>query len=285
MRFERWSIWLGARHSRLTRSSERTDGSESVRYEQSFTSPWAALGYTPWDGGFAYLSAGRGVETEVVPNRPLQFANYGEVLPALESRQVELGYKQVLPGAGLASVALFEIRKPYSEDVAQPDGRVLRVSDGREARHRGLEASWAGRPTPSLALRAQATLIDAKTTRSLDPALEGQRTTNVAPVALSLLSAWQVPGASGLSWTNQLVYAGSKKVSADGSVELPSYWQLDTGLVYRQRMASARLAWRLSIDNLFDRRYWREAPTQYWGATYLFPAMPRTLRASVQMSF
>ena len=285
MRFERWSIWLGLRHTRLTRSSERTDGSESVRYDQSFTTPWGALGYQPWDGGFAYLSAGRGVETEVVPNRPLQFVNYGEVLPALESRQMELGYKQVLPGAGLASIALFEIRKPYSEDVGPPEGPVLRVSDGREARHRGLEASWAGRPTPSLALRAQATLIDAKTTRSLDPALEGQRTTNVAPVALSLLSAWQVPGASGLSWTNQLVYAGSKKVTADGSVELPSYWQLDTGLVYRQRTAGSQLTWRLSIDNLFDRRYWREAPTQYWGATYLFPAMPRTLRASVQMSF
>ncbi len=285
LRFERWSLWLGLRHSNMTRSSERTDGSESVSYEQSFNTPWAALGYEPWVGGFGYLSAGKGVETEVVPNRPLQYVNYGAVLPALESKQLELGFKQVLPGAGLASVALFEIRKPYGQDVAQDDGRLLRVPDGQEARHRGLELAWLGRPTRSLALQAQATLIDAKITSSLDPALVGNRPTNVAPAAVSLLAAWQVPGASRLTWTNRVVYSGPKQVTADNSIELPWSWQLDTALAYRQPTASGLLTWRLGIDNLFDRRYWREAPTQYWGGTYLFPAMPRTLRASLQMTF
>jgi len=36
---------------------------------------------------------------------------------------------------------------------------------------------------------------------------------------------------------------------------------------------------------VLDRRYWRDAPTTYWGATYLFPAPPRTFRVSVQASF
>lgn len=285
MRAGRWSLWLGLRHTRLERSSERADGSRAIRYEQSFTTPWGALGYEPWDGGFVYLSAGRGVESEAVPNRPTLYVNYGETLPALESEQVELGFKQALANAGLASVALFEIRKPSADDLVQPDGRQLRVADGREARHRGLELAWIGQPLPSLALAAQLTLIDAQFTRSLDSTLNGRRPTNVAPVAASVRAAWQVPGVAGLTWINRASYAGRKSVTADNSVELPSWWQFDTAIVYRHRVAQGTLAWRLGIDNLFDRRYWREAPTQYWGGTYLFPAMPRTLRASVQMTF
>ena len=285
MRAGPWSLWLGLRYSRLTRSSERTDGADSVRYEQSFTTPWGAIGYQPWEGGFAYLSAGSGVESEVVPNRPLEFVNYGAVLPSLRSSQVELGYKQALSGAGLASVALFEIRKPFSDDVAQPDDRLLRVSDGREARHRGLEFAWTGRPVRALALAAQATLIDAEVTRSLDPSLVGRRSTNVAPVAVSAQAAWDLPGVPGLTWLNRAVYSGRKSVTRDNSVELPSFWQWDTAFVYRHRAAAGAFTWRIGIDNLFDRWYWREAPTQYWGGVYLFPAMPRTLRASVQLSF
>jgi iron complex outermembrane receptor protein len=281
----RLSIWGGLRHTQLTRASERTDGSESQSYNQSFTTPWGAIGYQPWDGGFAYLSAGQGVESEVVPNRPSTFINYGAVLPALKSHQVELGYKHVLPGAGLASVAIFDISKPYSEDLAQFDGSLLRVADGRQVRHRGLELGWTGRPIRSLSLTARATLIDSETTRALDPALVGKRATNVAPLTANFQAGWQLPGVSGLTWINRAHYAAGKAVTSDNSIELPSYWQFDTAFVYRHKTSFGRTTWRFGIDNLFDRRYWRDAPTQYWGGVYLFPGMPRTARATVQLSF
>ncbi|MEK9777026.1 MAG: TonB-dependent siderophore receptor, partial [Quisquiliibacterium sp.] len=285
MTMGRFSLWVGLRHTRLARSSVRTDGTEAQSYEQSFTAPWAAVGYKPWKDGFAYLSFGRGIESEVVPNQPAYFTNYGAVLPALQSRQFELGFKQALPGAGLASVVLFDIRKPFSDDLAQEDQTMLRLANAREARHRGLEVSWNGRPTRSLTLSAQATLIDAKLTRALDPALVGKRATNVAPAMLNLQAAWQIPGVDGLTWINRANYSGRKAVTRDNSVELPAYWQFDTGFVFRQRAGSSLLTWRLGIDNLFDRRYWRDAPTQYWGGIYLFPGMPRTARATVQYSF
>jgi iron complex outermembrane recepter protein len=130
-----WSLWLGLRHSRLDRYSERTNGSRATRYEQSFTTPWGALGYKPWTGGYAYVSAGSGVESEVVPNRPSLFTNAGSVLPALRSTQKEIGFKQTLAGGGLAHVAIFQINKPFSDDVVQSDGRALRVAGGREIQH------------------------------------------------------------------------------------------------------------------------------------------------------
>jgi iron complex outermembrane receptor protein len=44
------------------------------------------------------------------------------------------------------------------------------------------------------------------------------------------------------------------------------------------------MQWTLAIDNLADRRYWRESPKQY-GHYYLYPGAPRTLRVAVKTSF
>ena len=103
--------------------------------------------------------------------------------------------------------------------------------------------------------------------------------------AASVQAAWKIAAIDGLTWINRASYAGRKAVTRDNSIELPAYWQMDTAFVLRQRTASGRLTWRFGIDNLFDRRFWRDAPTQYWGGVYLFPGMPRTARATVQYSF
>lgn len=286
MRFdERWSLWLGLRHSRLERSSERTDGSRATRYDQSFTTPWGAIGYKPWNGGFAYLSAGSGVESEVAPNRPGLYTNAGDALPALRSRQQEIGFKQALSGGGLASIALFRITKPFSEDVLQADGRSLRVAGGRELRHQGVELGWVGPLSRTWSLSAQAMIIDTEATKSVDPALTGKRTPNVAPVTASVATSWSVPEVPGLVWTQRLQYSDKKAITRDNTIELPSYWQLDTWLAYRQKLGGTQLTWRAGIDNLTDRRYWRDAPTQYWGGTYLFAAPPRTFRVAVTAAF
>ncbi len=282
---EQWSLWLGLRHSRIDRSSERTDGSRATRYEQSFTSPWGALGYKPWTGGYAYISAGSGVESEAVPNRPSLFANAGSVLPALRSTQKEIGFKQTLAGGVLAHIALFQISKPFSDDVAQSDGRVLRVAGGRELLHHGIELGWVGPVSRDWSVNAQAMLIDTKALRSVDDSLQGKRTPNVAPLTASVAATWAAPQVAGLHWTNRVLYSDKKAVTRDNSVELPSFWQLDSYLSYRQKAGATQLTWRAGLDNVTDKRYWRDAPTQYWGGTYLFPAPPRTFRVSVQASF
>ncbi|MCP5265999.1 MAG: TonB-dependent siderophore receptor [Burkholderiaceae bacterium] len=281
---ERWSLWLGARHTRLERASRRTDGTEAVSYRQGFTTPWGAVGFKPWRGGFVYASAGSGVETEAVPNQPLVFTNYGQALAALRSTQVEVGLRQTI-GRGLASATLFQIEKPSAGDVSVAGGMLTRVADGREVRHRGLSLGYEGRPHASLSVAAQLTFLDTEITRSQDATELGRRSPNTAPVSLSARAAWRVPGVGGLTWTNQVVWSGRKWVTADGSVRLPAYWQLDTALAYVHKLRGTTLTWRVGIDNLTDRHYWRDAPTQYWGGVYLFAALPRTYRASLQASF
>jgi len=279
------SLWLGARWVRLERASVRSDGTEAVSYDQDFFTPWVGLGWQPWTGGFGYVSWGRGVEIESVPNRPDQFVNYGAALPALESEQVELGFKQVWAGGHALTLALFSIDKPYGDDVPQPDGRVLRVAGARESRHRGLEASGRFVASRSLRLEGRAVWLDARTTKAVDPGEVGKRTTNVAPFAASAGVAWAAPSAPGFELLNYVNYSGRKPVTADNAVELPSYWQWDIAATYRWLWSGTRMTLAAGIDNVTDRGYWREAPTQSWGGIYLIAAQPRLARLSIAASW
>ena len=42
--------------------------------------------------------------------------------------------------------------------------------------------------------------------------------------------------------------------------------------------------WSLTVDNVANRRYFKESPYQY-GHVYLFPGAPRTVKLAVQTSF
>ena len=89
----------------------------------------------------------------------------------------------------------------------------------------------------------------------------------------------------GLSLSGLVTHESGKTVTADGAVSLPAAWQLDTGVRYQNRLMGKSTQWALNVENITDRSYWREAPTQYWGANYVFPSTPRTVRARVTVEF
>jgi len=276
--------FVGVRSTRLKRSSERSDGARAVSYEQTVTTPWAGLAWSPNVTTMLYASWGQGVELEVVPNNPLQFTNSGQVLPALKSEQTEIGLKWQANPRLLLTAAAFSIDKP-SNDQVNPYALSPLVAGAKTARHRGLELSAAGRLNAALSLQASLMALDAKYTQAIDQTLVGQRVTNLPRLKASLFADYKLAALPGLSLNGLATFENGKTVTADGSVELPSAWQLDAGLSYQQRMAGKATLWRFNIENLTNRTYWREAPTTYWGGVYLFPATPRTLRASVTVDF
>lgn len=286
----RWSAWLGLRASRLSQEShldaaDSAGSSEPTALRQNFATPFASLAFAPWNSGLAYLSGGEGVEIEQVPNRPLQFINPGQVLPALRSRQVELGFKQNDDARGF-SAALFQIDKPFSDDLPpNTAGQVLRVGGARHARHRGVELAGAWHAGAAWAFEAKGTWLDAVSTESLNAAWAGHATPDVPHLAAALRIDWLPPWVHGLGLSNRLTYAGHKAVLPDGSVDISSAWQWDLALRYVLTARAATWVCQAGIDNLTDRRYWRDAPTAPWGAQYLFPAAPRTARAGLQVRF
>ena len=279
--------FVGLRVSRLSRSSEQSDGSEPVSFEQTVSTPWAGLAWSPTETAMLYASWGQGVELEVVPNRPALFANAGQALPALKSEQTEIGIKWQANPRLLLSGAVFNIEKPYADDQPGSSGGALptRVAGAKTARHRGLELSAAGRLGDALSLQMSLMALDASYTQALDASLVGQRVTNVPRLKSSLFADYKVTAVPGLAVNALASFESGKTANADGSVELPQAWQLDAGLSYQHRIAGQSLLWRLNIENLTDRSYWREAPTTAWGGIYLFPATPRTVRASATLNF
>ena len=277
--------FVGFRTSSLNRSSERSDGSRAIAFAQTVTTPWAGLSWAASDSTMFYASWGQGVELEAVPNRPNLFVNAGQVLPALTSEQTELGVKWQPHNRLLLTAAAFSIDKPYADDLATASGIPLRVGGGKTARHRGVEMAAVGKVDNQLSLQASLLLLDAKYTAAIDPSLVNQSVTNVPRAKASLFADYKLAMVPGFSVNGLFTYESGKTVTADGSVSLPSAWQVDAGLRYQNRLIGKATQWSLNVENLTDRSYWREAPTQYWGGTYLFPSTPRTVRAKLTVEF
>ncbi len=282
-----WSLWGGLRHTRLERASVRTDGSRATQYTQAFTAPWLALGHALSAHTMAYASIGEGVESEVAPNRA-RYVNAGQALPALKSRQIEIGLKHSSQAFDVR-VAAFDIRRPATGDFHVDDGApalddcsdadpCVRRSDGI-ARHRGLEAEaeWRG---GDLSLRGSAMLLRARRSGSANALIEGLQPTNVPARSLKLQAAYNVSALPGLALVGFLAHEGLRMALPDNSLATPGWTRIDLGARYTQKISQQTWVWRLAVDNATDRRAWQEAPYQF-GHAYLYPLAPRTVHASL----
>ncbi len=289
------TAWLGARHTQLARGATPTDGSQGTAFRQSFTTPFVALSQALGRGQLVYASWGKGVESDVAPNVPLdpsatppvpRYLNAGQALPAAESRQIEVGVKG---GAEHAewSAAAFDIRHPLFGDIASAGGPCGVVPCTRglvgNQRHQGVEGilAWRG---GAWGVRAGAQWLHARVEVPSDPTQDGKRPTNVPAVTARLQADWQVPtlAGGGLRLLAAGTYESAREVLPDNSVQIPSVTTFGLGARYATKTGTGT-TWtlRAGIDNVFDRRAWRESPYQFSHA-YLFPLEPRTLRVSLQ---
>jgi iron complex outermembrane receptor protein len=273
-----WSLWAGLRHTRLARESVRTDGSRATSYDQQVTTPWLALAHRITPKTMVYASWGQGIESAVVPNRSY-YNNAGEALPALKSRQVELGLKH--EGDSIdASAALFDIDRPQvAEESCSTEAPCTGHIDG-SARHRGAEAmlSWHSGPWQ---VHGTGMWLDAKRRGAQDASVNGLRPTNVAARTLRLQVEHDLGALPGLHLLGSVVHEGDRMVLPDNSLRIPAWTRLDLLARYEHTLGGTQLTWRVGVDNATNQRAWKEAPYQY-GHAYLFPMAPRTWRVALQ---
>jgi len=288
------TLWLGARHTQLSRSATPTDGSDGTSFSQSFTTPFVAVSQELARGQLVYASWGKGVESDVAPVVPLdatatppipRYTNAGQALPAAESRQLELGIK----GGALRaewSAAAFDIRKPRFDDIGTCDA-VTQTQCTRglvgEQRHRGVEASvgWRGE---TWGVRAGAQWLHARVEGTGNASLDGKKPTNVPELSARVQGDVAISGVTGLRLLAAGSYESGREVLPDNSVQIPSVTKFDVGARYDAKLAGSGATWtlRAGIDNVLDRRAWRESPYQF-GHAYLFPLEPRTFRVSLEV--
>ena len=277
------TVWGGLRHVRLDRRSVLTNGAEATAYEQSFTTPFVATSYTFAPGQLVYASWGRGNESNVAPNRP-EYTNKGQALAAAKSRQVEVGVKVATADASWG-FSWFDIKRPAWDNLGVCDGAVdscTRALDGH-AKHQGFEANAAWR-TGAWAFQGSLQALRARTGgSSIDPANNGKRPTNVPHRTARVQARYHLPQIAGLSVQADALGVSDRAVLEDNSLSIPGYGVADLGVRYEQKVQARTLIWRAGVDNVFDRRAWRESPLQFDHA-YLYPLAGRTFRVSVEAS-
>lgn len=282
---ESFSTWAGLRYTRLSRQSVRTDGSRATDYTQNLSTGFVAASYQINPAHMAYASFGQGVESEVAPGRS-RYTNAGEALPALTSKQFEIGVKGELE-QWRWTAAWFDITRPMFGDLGscRKTATCTRQVDGT-AQHSGVELTLstpAASATQPWHVDGGVTVINAKRQGStIDASQNGLRPTNVPDWILRLNAAYKITAVPGLALNGHLSHEGKRAVLPDNSINIPAWTRLDLGASYITKIGNSKTTWSFGVENVLNKSYFKESPYQF-SHVYLFPGAPRTARLSVQI--
>ncbi|MGE8306368.1 MAG: TonB-dependent siderophore receptor [Pseudomonas kermanshahensis] len=276
---EQWQTVIGAREVRLDEQTWDETGVAGRHTRQYQLLPNAALIYKPRPDTTLYASYAKGLSAG--GTAPWFTLNKYEILAPTLSRQLELGIKRDWQGISF-SAALFQIRQAYQ--YARPDGQgtFTYVQQGQQ-KNTGLELGASGWVTSNLQVQASAAAIRARVKNSGTEDYEGHQAINVPKLRAALQAEYSLP-VPGLALLGGARYSASKYASQAGNVEVGGYTVFDLGSRYRTRIGGYDTVLRLTVDNVFDKRYWRDVG-DYLGDNYLFQGAPRTARLSASVSF
>ncbi|MCO8167255.1 TonB-dependent siderophore receptor [Pseudomonas sp. 21LCFQ02] len=276
---DHWQLVAGGRQVYLNEQAWREDGSDLRHTRRSLFLPQAALIYKPLANLSLYTSYSKGLS---LGGTAAWFSNNaGEILAPSVSRQLEAGIKYDLQRMSLTA-ALFQIRKAYQYSQPQADGTFTYVEQGQQ-KNLGLELGATGHLTERLQIAASVAAIRARVEGSGTEAYEGHQALNVPKYRASLQADYALP-IPGLALLGGMQYSASKFADRQGQVNVNDYALFNVGGRYSTRLSGYDTVWRLSVDNLFDKRYWRDVG-EYLGDDYLFPGAPRTARLSATVNF
>ena len=277
---EQWQTVLGGREVRLDEKSFDQHGVQERHTQQYEFLPNAALIYKPMANLSLYTSYSKGLS--LGGEAPWYASNDGEILAPTVSRQIEAGVKYDWRRISFAA-AVFQTRQAYQ--YAKPDsaGDFTYVQQGQQ-KNTGLELSANGWATERLQIATSVAAIRARVNGSGTPQYEGHQTINVPKLRASVYADYALPWVNGLAVLGGVQYSASKNASRTGNVEVGDYALVNIGSRYTTKVEGYETVFRLSVDNLFDKRYWRDAG-EYMGDDYLFQGAPLTARLSASVNF
>jgi iron complex outermembrane receptor protein len=233
-----------------------------------------------------YVSYSKGVEPGTIA-LPDSFRN-SQVMAPRRTEQVEIGSKYSINADSLFSFAIFQSERPneyaidYGEDL---DGfyRSTLVQDGKIT-NTGAEATLAYKATNRLNILSSAMYLEAKQTGASLNNQNGKQAIGIPHWKAVIFADYLLPQVENLSVQGGWTYISSKGVTLDNSIKAPGYHKFDAGLKYIDRLGSSQATYRLNVENLFDKFYWRDV-SQTYGSNTLYPGTPRIFRATATFDF
>ncbi len=246
------AAWLGLRHTQLNRTSIMTNGDAMVKDERGVTTPWLALSHQLNANYLVYASYSEGLETQSAPSAS-SYTNSGQPLPALRSKQREVGLKNQHERSQW-QVTWFDITRPATADTGVCDTTVCsctRQIDG-QAHHQGLELS-ANNTVNRWSVGGSAMWLNAKRENAtVESALNGQRPINVPQYILRGTAEYRFASMPGLRSGLRLSREGERQATnqADGDLKLPAWTTVDATTHYDTKVnhAAAHGRWRFTTS-------------------------------------
>jgi len=279
------SLWTGLRHVTFNKTSSQnspTYGTNPSALQGHINLPWVGISKR-LNETMIFASHGHGLEQNVAPNNSTLYTNAGEILGVSRSRQSELGIRNADLTNTNWSATYFEISRPLVHDTLDTTPQYpisTRYLDGTQT-HKGIELS-GDTSVQRLKLSSSARWMQTSISGvEVQPETVGTVPLNVPKFVLRGMAEYRYASVPGLRTGLRITHEGERNITEDGNTKLPAWTTLGASAHYDTKVNNVASTWTFAVDNLADKRYWRESPKQF-GHYYLYPGAPRTLRASVQ---
>lgn len=268
-----WQLITGARHVWVNERALDNTGAATRTTDKTLLLPQVALVYKPQADLSLYTRYSKGLTMRgQAPSWWYEHAYY-VFLPSTVSRQIEAGIKYDWRDRLSLSAAMFQMSKPYEYPKPGENGFTY-IQQGTET-HQGIELSAAGQVSKQLQLTASVAFIQAQANDTGTPTYDGHQVINVPRLRTTLYAAYALPDIAGLTLLGGWQYSASKVATREGDVSVPAYSLFNVVLRYKTSWSGHPTTIRLSVDNLFDKRYWKDAGEYIgdgypppWGAAY-----------------
>ncbi|MBP8005681.1 MAG: TonB-dependent siderophore receptor [Acinetobacter sp.] len=273
---ETWSVLVGGKLLHLDEKAYDAEANNIRDTDLNRFLPQFALMYQPWENTHLYVSYAKGLSDG---GQAPWFANnaYATLAP-VKSSQYELGMKQQVQNL-LFTAALFDLK----QDNQYTDISNDFVSNGQQ-HNLGLELGVQGRLGQDLDLVSTLALTRSRLKDINISDYQGHQTQNVPKVRFASYLSYQVPQVDGLRLLTGMQYSSSKYANKSGTAKVSGYTVFNVGTAYNFRAYGYDNTLRFNVDNVFNKKYWRDAGS-FFGDDYLFLGAPRTAQLSWNVSF
>ena len=281
---DHWSTLIGGKWIELDEQAQAYVYSEDQVIKVRDTDlgkflPQFAVSYSPVESTTVYAAYAKGLSDG--KSAPWFAENATETLAPIYSEQYEIGLKQQIKQF-LFTASLFDLRQDnqYSKPM---DTGFMFVQEG-EQHSRGLELGLNGVLTDDLALTSSFTWTKARLENVEAVEYGNHQAQNVPKARFATHLRYNVPGIEGFTVLTGGQYSSSKYANKEGTAKVAGYSVVDLGAAYQFKLNTTDALLRLNINNLFNRKYWRDAG-EFLGDDYLFLGSPRTATLSFNLNF
>lgn len=279
---EKVQLTLGVRRQSVkTENFNPTTGARTAKHDDDKTLPMVGFVVKPWGGSVALygnyieaLSPGEQV------GATLGYTNSGQLMAPYTSKQKEIGVKWDR-GSFANTLSLFQIDKPNTMVVTNSLNEKTQTYDG-EQQSRGVEWSTFGKVAENVRLLGGITYLRGEITKATSVATKGNTPFGVPKWTMNAGVEWDTPWNKDLTLSLRAVYTDSQYINNANTIKIPSWVRYDLGARYKTEINNTPVTYRLSVENLFDKKYWAGAFSMEGFATL---GGPRTVKLSATMQF